>query len=97
MYSVKRLEIVIDRSYLNRLLKELESCGIEGYTVLDQVHGKGERGLREGDALADIFTNTYVLVACSEEIAEKAVAGIRPILKMSGGMCLLSDAQWVRH
>ncbi len=97
MYSVKRLEIVIDRSYLNRLLNDLESCGIEGYTVLDQVRGKGERGLRESDALADIFTNAYILVACSEETAEKAVAAIRPLLKMSGGMCLLSDAQWVRH
>lgn len=97
MYPVKRLEIVVNQSYLNRLLKELEACGVEGYTVLEQVRGKGERGLREGDALADIFTNTYVLVACPEDVANKAVEAIRPILKMSGGMCLLSDALWLKH
>lgn len=97
MKPVKRLEIVIDQHYLQRLLRELEACGIDGYTVLDQVHGKGERGLREGDALADIFTNAYVLVACPDDVADRALEAIRPILKQSGGMCLLSDAQWLKH
>jgi len=97
MKPVKRLEIVIDPHFLHRLLRELEAVGVDGYTVIDQVRGKGERGLREADALADIFTNTYVLVACPEDVANRALEAIRPLLKLSGGMCLLSDAQWLKH
>lgn len=97
MQAVKRLEIVIDQGQLQRLLRELDACGIDGYTVIEQVRGKGERGIRKADALADVFTNCYVLVACSETTAQQALEAIRPLLKVSGGICLLSDAQWLKH
>lgn len=97
MQAVKRIEIVIDQQLLKRVTEILDNAGAEGYTVVNEVAGKGERGMRRGDALADVFTNCYILVACTPDMANAIVEALRPLLKQAGGMCLVSDAQWVKH
>jgi hypothetical protein len=37
------------------------------------------------------------LIACSEDEANRIVEIVRPILKRFGGVCLVSDAMWVKH
>ena len=70
---------------------------MSGYTVIKGVTGKGERGDRAGDELTGVFNNSYVITTCQEAELEKVIRAIRPILKRFGGMCLISDAQWIIH
>jgi nitrogen regulatory protein PII len=97
MQPVKRIEIIMDSTGLGKIAKILESVGVSGYTVIRDVTGSGDRGLRPGDELTDVFKNTYVMTACPEEKVQQIVDAIRPVLKRFGGVCLVSDAQWIIH
>lgn len=97
MKSVKRIEIIIDTLDLKDILRELESLGISGYTVIKDAIGSGDRGERSGDLLNDTLNNSYILIACDEKQAESIAGSLRPKLKKYGGMCLISDAQWLTH
>ena len=97
MQPVKRIEIIMDFPELAKIVKILNSLGISGYTVIRDVTGSGDRGLRQGDELTDVFKNSYVMTACPEEKMQEIVEAIRPLLKRFGGICLVSDAEWVIH
>lgn len=97
MRPVKRIEIVIDSLELRKLLKNLEQVGVSGYTVIQDAAGMGDRGVRAGDQLSDVLKNSYVITACPEEQLQPLIDAIRPLLKRFGGICLVSDAQWIVH
>lgn len=97
MKPVKRLEIVIDAAHTPALLRTVMEAGARGYTLIRDVQGMGDRGERSGDQLTDVFRNCYVLIACEPDQAERIVQQVRPLLERYGGMCLQSDAAWVKH
>mgnify|MGYP001271711202 CR=1 FL=1 len=97
MMPVKRVEIIIDELELPIVLKLLDDAGMSGYTVIKDATGKGDRGLRSGGDLTRVFANSYVLTACPEDKLDLIVETLRPILKQRGGVCLVSDAQWIIH
>jgi len=97
MQPCKRIEIVIEEPLLRRMLAALEEIGVPGYTVIRGVSGRGDRGERRGDDVTSVFTNCLVLVACDAELATQVANVVRPVLSASGGVCIVSDAQWLRH
>lgn len=97
MIKVKKIEIVADAVGLPEILRLLDAKGASGYTVIKDATGKGERGLRSGDEVSDVFKNAYVLTACPPEQVSEIVEAVRPILKRLGGICLVSDADWLLH
>lgn len=97
MQIVKRVEIITDALEMQAVTAVLEAHGISGYTIIKNVIGKGERGVQSGDDLTDVFKNSYLLTTCPLEQVQEIVEAIRPLLKRRGGVCLISDAQWVVH
>ncbi len=97
MKTVKRIEIIIDSLDVKMVLEDLEAIGVSSYSVIRDVIGSGDRGARSGDLLNDAMNNSYILIACDEPEAEKVIEALRPKLKRYGGMCLVSDARWIRH
>lgn len=97
MEAVKRIEIIVDALEVPDLLRRLEQAGVSGYTVMHDATGKGERGLRDGGELTDVFKNSYLIAACPPEQVRSIIEAVRPILKQRGGVCLVSDAMWVIH
>lgn len=97
MQAIKRVEIVTDSLEMEEVIDMVESLGIAGYTLIRDVLGKGERGVQSGDELTGVFKNSLLLVACKDEEVVGLVEAIRPMLKKRGGICLVSDAQWVNH
>lgn len=97
MKSVKRIEIVVDSVELKRITDLLDKAQLKGYTVIKDVLGRGEHGLRDGGDLTDVLTNIYVLIACNEDEVQPLLERLRPILTRFGGICLISDAQWLIH
>ncbi|MEM6258248.1 MAG: transcriptional regulator [Planctomycetota bacterium] len=97
MKDVKRIELVIDAAHTPELIKVIRASGATGFTVVRDVHGSGDRGDRMGDELGNVFRNCYIIVAAGETIAEKLIYDARPLLERYGGMCLVSDAGWIKH
>ncbi len=97
MQPVKRVEFVVDALEVPNLLSLLEQLGLSGYTVIPEVTGKGERGERRGDEPSGVFKNSYVLTTCDASQLAELVEATRPILRKQGGICLVSDALWVKH
>ena len=97
MRPVKRLEIVAATVDVPKVLKLLEELKVSGYTLIRDAEGMGDRGRRLADDMTDVFSNSYILVACSEELAVKVAKRVQPILERFGGVCLVSDATWIRH
>ena len=97
MPSPRSLLVIVDGLELPIVLKLLAEAGMSGYTVIKDATGKGDRGLRVGDDLTGVFANSYVLTACPGEKLDLIVELLRPILKLRGGIYLVSDAQWIVH
>jgi nitrogen regulatory protein PII len=97
MTPVKRVEIVVDSLDAPGLLSTLDALGVHDYTAVKGVYGHGARGSRGGDPFSGAFDNTLLLIACAAEELDGIVEAVRPVLARRGGMCLVSDAGWVRH
>ncbi|MFP4088689.1 MAG: P-II family nitrogen regulator [Cyclobacteriaceae bacterium] len=97
MKAIKRVEIVIESDFLPRMISILDKNQINGYTIIRNASGKGDKGLRDGYGLTDVFQNIYLLISCSEEELERIKEPVRLLLERVGGMCLVSDAQWLIH
>ncbi len=95
LISMKRIEIVVDEEALGELLELLQSGGVRGYTFIKQAGGLGSRGERRPDDIALEEKNAVIILACEEKQAERLVMTLRPKLKDFGGMCLISDCEWV--
>ncbi|MCP5244548.1 MAG: transcriptional regulator [Burkholderiales bacterium] len=93
--SMKRIEIVIAEEELENLIHLLMETSVRGYTVLKKAGGLGSRGTRSPDDVLWQEENAVVILACKQDQADKIVAALRPRLKEFGGMCLLSDCEWV--
>jgi nitrogen regulatory protein PII len=94
---VKKIEIIVDYLDLQKVVSSLRDLGIKGYTVIREASGTGDRGARAGDGLSGEFNNSLILIACSESECTRIIESMRPLLKRFGGVCLVSDAQWVIH
>ena len=97
MIAVKRLEIVIDAPYSERVTSLLENHEVEGWTVLRGASGSGERGERWGDEITGVSNNHLILTTCRPDRLDELVEALRKVLQRYGGMCLVSDAGWIQH
>lgn len=98
MKPCKRIEIVIEQPLAKRLSELLTELGAPGYTIIHQASGRGDRGHRRADEPTGTSSNCVFVIACeTEEAMTQIIAGVRPLLSRSGGICLVSDALWLKH
>ena len=98
MTPCKRIEIVIEAPQAQRLTEALRQLGVGGFTLIPDVRGSGVRGERRADELAGDSSNCLILIACdNQETVDTVLEVVRPLLSRSGGVCLVSDALWLRH
>lgn len=97
MEGIKRVEIIVDRSGLEEVLDLLESKKVSGYTVIEKVQGKGHRGVRDGLGLTDAFSNAMVIWYGRPEEFNHLIDPLREVLSEAGGICAISDAEWLVH
>ena len=95
MLKVKKIEIIINSLEVERITKIIDDEGIRGYTIIKDAQGKGVSGFMNADELTDVFKNSYIMTACSEEKAERLIQKLKPVLHHLGGAALMSDAMWI--
>jgi len=97
MKRMKKIEVVIDTIHLEHLISLLENKGFTGYTIIKDVYGKGERGLMIGDEVTGVFQNSYLFTICEEQQLNDVIEDLRKMLKKYGGVCIVSDVDWLIH
>lgn len=97
MMSIKRVELVIEAVEKSTVIAALKEIDIHDYTFYKHVGGNGQRGEKGDLVFGEKFENVTFVIACPENQLYALVGAIRPLLKSFGGMCLVSDAQWVMH
>lgn len=97
MQAAKKIEIICDSVEVKNVIEILEAAGMTGYTIIPDVIGKGERGMRRGDDITGVFKNSMIITVCDAALIPTLVEAIRPVLKRFGGVCLVSDANYVIH
>ncbi len=97
MVQRKKVEIIIESVYLNRLLEFFNKNNVIGYTVIKDIQGSGGHGLKLNDDVTDVFTNCYLFVVFDEEklneINEKLIA----FLRRYKAKCILTDIMWLSY
>lgn len=97
MQEVKKVEIIVSSLELDEVIEILDTIKVSGYTVIKNTYGKGDRGISYND-LGREFSNSYIMTVCSnEKQLFSLVEQLLPLLKRVGGVCLVTDSQWLLH
>ena len=97
MVKRKKVEIIIESVYLNRLVEFFMKNDVIGYTVIRDIQGSGGHGLKLNDDVTDVFTNCYVFVIFSEEFLEEINQKFITFLKKYGAKCIMTDVMWLSY
>jgi nitrogen regulatory protein PII len=95
--SVKKLEIIISGEHQTFATDLLNNAGVKGYTIINNLSGKGQHGFHEGHLM---FNEEDVLVmiiaAVTEELVEPILEGLEPFYSEHSGVVFVSDIQVTR-
>lgn len=96
-YPKKRLSIIIEAPFLNRLLDLLDALNVPGYTALPALAGKGKSGSWRRDALSsEVGGMVQVLIVLDAEKVHAVLKTIRDVLDRQIGIVSLSDVEVLR-
>lgn len=96
-YPKKRLSIIIEAPYLNRLLEKLDGLDVPGYTVFPALGGKGQDGSWRRDSLSsDAGRMVQILIVLDAEKVGAILKMVREVLDRQMGIVTLSDVEVLR-
>lgn len=96
-YAKKRLSIIIEAPFLNRLLELLDDLDVPGYTALPALAGKGKSGSWRRDSLSsDAGRMVQVLVVLDAEKVPVVLRAVKAVLDRQIGIVSLSDVEVLR-
>lgn len=94
MKPYKKVEIIIETIQQPRILQLLDSLRMP-YSIINEVAGRGRGFFHDTKELTDVFTNSYIMILCTDEEAQMLVSRIRPKIATYGGICCISDVSKV--
>ncbi len=97
MKQMKKVEVIIESIYVNRLIELFKESGVTGYTIIRNIEGYGGHGLKTADEANDLLSNNYIFTVCEEEKFEKMIEKIRAFIDRYGGKCIVSDSLVLLH
>ena len=97
LWPKKKVEIIVEAARADAIIGMIEKAGAKGYTVVREVSGKGNRGVRGEAHLSDVFRNVLIIVIASEEIAAGIVERSQPLLEDYAGIVIVSEVHVVRN
>ena len=94
---LKKLEIILDGEHRGFATDVLDRAGVKGYTIVNNISGKGSQGFHEGHLM---FNEDDVLVmiiaAVPEELVNPIIEGLAPFYNAHSGVVFISDIQVTR-
>lgn len=94
---LKKLEIILDGEHQAFATEILDHAGVKGYTIVNNLSGKGSQGFHEGHLM---FNEDSVLImiiaAVPEDLVEPILEGFAPFYGKHSGVVFISDIQVTR-
>ncbi|MCS7052842.1 MAG: hypothetical protein NZM09_03795 [Ignavibacterium sp.] len=91
---MKKLEIIIESVEKRKVCRLLDQIGVSGYTIIDNVLGRGSHFTRSGTELSEIMKSSLIIVVEKDEIISKIIDVIKnEVLKFYSGKLFLSEVQ----
>lgn len=91
MKNMKKIEIIVESVYMNRLLDLFSKKGILAYTIIRDIEGKGGHGLKTAGDVTNVSSNDYIFTVCEEEKLYFMIEDVRSFIKRYGGKCIVTD------
>lgn len=95
--SLKKLEIILDGEHRGFATDILDRAGVKGYTIVNNLSGKGSQGFHEGHLMFnedDVLI--MIIVAVKEELVDPILQGLAPFYNKHSGVVFISDIQVTR-
>lgn len=96
LYPKIRLDITIEEFQAPELIEVIDRAGAKGYSMLRNVSGKGDRGIRGQDSLMGVFGSVIVIVIADAEVAEKIMTEAYAMLEDIAGIIVVSEVKVLR-
>ncbi|MDH5231152.1 MAG: P-II family nitrogen regulator [Gammaproteobacteria bacterium] len=94
---LKKLEIILEGEHRGFATDVLDHAGVKGYTIVNNLSGKGSQGFHEGHLM---FNEDDVLImiiaAVPEELVNPILQGLAPFYNVHSGVVFISDIQVTR-
>lgn len=94
---LKKLEIILEGEYQEFATDLLDRIGVKGYTIINNLSGKGSHGFHDGHLM---FNEDDVLImiiaAVPETLVTPILQGFAPFYNEHSGVVFISDIQVTR-
>ena len=97
LHPMKEINIIIEGEHLHFITDVLDRIKASGYTVFNNLSGRGHHGYHEGHLLFnDTSSLQMILTIVPEEKMDPILSGIKPFLERHQGYLFVSDANVLR-
>lgn len=94
---LKKLEIILEGEYLEFAGDQLDRLGVKGYTVVNNLSGKGSHGFHDGHIMFNEDDLLIMIIAAvPEHLVEPILQGFSPFFNEHSGVVFISDIQVTR-
>lgn len=95
--SVKKLEIILSGEHQAFATDLLDTAGVTGYTIINNLSGKGRHGFHEGHLMFNEEDVLIMIIAVvPEQLVEPILEGLEPFYSEHSGVVFISDIQVTR-
>ncbi len=97
MFQKKKIEVVVEATYLPRVIEAATKAGAKGYSVIPHLTGNGQHGARQGRGLSGAFENAMFISIVDKAIADEVVSNIQNAIGDAIGILYTSDVDVIRQ
>ena len=97
LHPMKEIKIIIEGEHVHFMTDVLDRIKASGYTVFNNLSGRGHHGYHEGHLLFnDTSSLQMILTIVPEEKMDPILSGIKPFLERHQGNLFVSDEDVLR-
>ncbi|SPP64331.1 P-II family nitrogen regulator [Nitrospira lenta] len=92
LHPMKEIKIIVQGDQLKFITDLLDRTGATGYTLINNISGKGHHGFHEGHLLFnDTSSQVMVFTVVPENKVEPILAGLGPLFNRHSGAMFVTD------
>ena len=89
MQTLKKLEIIIEKRDLEKVIEVLEDLKVPFYQIIKEVTGKDFKGVKVTEDMKDSFKNCIITTVISEELVNKIKVQLNEEFTKRSGLCIV--------
>ncbi len=92
----RKVEIVVEKTLTESVLRMIDRCGAKGYTVLATMGGRGNTGGRGPIHVSGVFDSVMIVAVCEAAVADRILARAPSVVGPGVGVVWVGDVDVLR-